>query len=182
MKLFFRRSTKILLKIIIVILVLIGLFNLYYYNSDYYRFDTKFQLGWDALENENGNLALQYWIPIANEGYIPAQNWISNVYAFGYGGVDKNYESALYWGVRRVMNSPNINKYKIMYADSYADQSMNGVDFRPSDVNESIKWLKISSEYGSESATTILDNCVYKKHLNTQHTLTCIKKLFKETH
>ena len=59
MKLFFRRSTKILLKIIIVILVLIGLFNLYYYNSDYYRFDTKFQLGWDALENENGNLALQ---------------------------------------------------------------------------------------------------------------------------
>ena len=81
-----------------------------------------------------------------------------------------------------MLYSPKINYYKTIYADSYAAQFMRGVDFKPSDVNESIKWLKISSKYGSESATMILDSCVNKYHLNESDTLYCIQKLFEETH
>ena len=74
---------KVICFFLIITVTFLGLIVIQYYNSEYYRFHTQFQLGWDALTDEKGDEALKYWLPIAKEGNEAAQLWVYQTYADG---------------------------------------------------------------------------------------------------
>ena len=179
---------KVICFFLIITVTFLGLIVIQYYNSEYYRFHTQFQLGWDALTDEKGDEALKYWLPIAKEGNEAAQLWVYQTYADGYGGVKRESDLALYWCNKYKCNKLGSsceanNKIKnnqdcaFNIAFAFANDGPGEPRF---DFNESIKWLKISSSLGNESATKIIVNCVNKKFLNESAAPACLKNQFKK--
>lgn len=113
-----------------------------------------------ALKNENGVSALKRLKPLAQLGDKTAQMLIGSIYAYGWGGVSKNDDNAIYW-FRRCGPFGNQVVEKggdpaAPHALSVAKAYANGENGLKADHAESVKWLKFAAKGGSKEASKML--------------------------
>jgi len=112
--------------------------------------DNRFDSGVMALKEDNGAMALQRLLPLAQLGDAEAQETVGWIYAIGAGGVRKDDNAAIYWfrktgrfGRARMGNDAAARMSQV--AAAYA----NGSDGAPLSKTESRKWLKLAASEDS---------------------------------
>jgi len=116
----------------------------------------RLELGARALSAEHGNDAIHYLKPLAELGDSKAQFIMGNIYAYGWGGVKKVDDEAVYWFRRAAVDlkdeSDPAAPAELAVAKSYA----GGTGGVKADKAASIKWLRLSAAGGNKEAAALL--------------------------
>ncbi len=115
-----------------------------------------------ALKVGNGSAAIRRLNPLANLGDNTAQTLLGYAYAYGWAGIAKNDDEAMYWfsrkgvfGSRGPQDGSGSGALEALnVANAYATGS-EGVQV---DLTESQKWLRLAARAGSKEAITALSN------------------------
>jgi uncharacterized protein len=114
------------------------------------------ELGARALGDDRGKDAVDHFRPLAEFGDSKAQFLMGNIYAYGWGGVKKNDDEAIYWFRRAAVDVKDeadpAAPAELAIAKSYAD----GTGGVKQDKAESIKWLRLSAAGWNKEAVTLL--------------------------
>jgi uncharacterized protein len=125
----------------ILILGLIGLRNY------------QLELGARALNDNEGTKAIERFQTLAKLGDTKAQYLLGNIYAFGWAGITRDDEKAIYWFRRAAMylkdEADPAAPAELEVAKSYADGEKV-------DKAESLKWLRLAASGGSKEAASML--------------------------
>lgn len=113
-----------------------------------------------ALKDDNGALAIQHLRPLAYIGDEEAQSALGSIYAYGWGGVSRDFAIATYWfrrcgecnGVESHGEVDPASPHQLIVGKSYLDGS-GGV---AKDELEGYKWLGLAAEGGNKEAQQIL--------------------------
>ena len=82
--------------------------------------------GWDALGRKDYKTAHKFWLPLAEQGYTPAQSNLGSLYSNGQ-GVPRDYVSAHMW-----FNLSGSNGYK----DSVINRTIVELRMSPSQIEK----------------------------------------------
>jgi len=145
---------RYLLLVMIILIGSVGLVGLRNYQMD---------SGLSALKADKGGIAINKLRPLASLGDSKAQYWLGSIYAFGWGGVKKSDEEAVYWFRRAAMfvtdesdpAAPAELEVGKTYAGIYEGAKIDKV--------ESIKWLQLATAGGSKEAATLLAKTEQRK-------------------
>lgn len=114
-----------------------------------------------ALKEGNGAIALGKLKPLAQLGDQDAQFLVGSIYAYGWGGISKNDDQAIYWFQRCGRTNTSVDddvaplaQHELNIAKTYA----NGDQGVKADSAESIKWLQRAARDGSKEAVLMLAN------------------------
>lgn len=114
------------------------------------------ELGARALNNDDGVTAVERFRLLAKLGDSKAQYLLGNIYAYGWGGVQKNDNEAIYWFRRAASSATDESDpaapAELEVAKSYA----HGDDGVKVDNAESTKWLRFAAAGGSKEAAVLL--------------------------
>jgi uncharacterized protein len=121
------------------------------------------ELGMRALNDENGVEAVKHFQILANLGDKKAQYFLGDIYAHGWGGIQKNDSEAIRWFRHAAMwvadETDPAAPAELEVSKSYA----NGQNTEKVDKAESIKWLKLAAEGGSKEAAVLLAKTEQRK-------------------
>jgi len=114
-----------------------------------------------ALKEGNGALAIQELQMLAYFGDKEAQSALGSIYAYGWGGVSRNFAIATYWfrrcgecnGVENHGEVDAASPHQLIVGKSYLD----GSDGVVKDELEGYRWLGMAAAGGNKEAQRILD-------------------------
>lgn len=80
---------------------------------------TRYRLGKQAYDTQDFQTALEYLMPLAEEGHTLAQYYVAQIHHFGFGGVEKNDTVAVQWYRRAAQGGLVVAMFKLgnMYLD-----------------------------------------------------------------
>ncbi|MBL7021318.1 MAG: sel1 repeat family protein [Nitrospinaceae bacterium] len=123
-------------RLILTILILI-LMSVPVYGND-------FNDGLEAYKRKNYKEAVRLWLPVAEQGYSPAQSNLGLMYQNGQ-GVPQDYKEAIKWFKRSAEQGTDSGQYGLGQMYDFGQ----GV---PQDYKEAVKWYRLAAEQGLSPA------------------------------